>query len=93
MSQVEFIGGPYDGYRDDLGANRPAEELAWLVCRDVFRLFTEQKCKGRGTITSIAIYELEVADGQFQYRFVRAISSRDLADDVLVRQAMSDGTH
>lgn len=90
MPDVEFIGGAYDGHQDALGACRPAEELAWLVCRDVFRLYTGTKCKGRGTITSVAIYELEVDDGRFRYRFLRAISFNELTDDMLVKRAKTD---
>lgn len=89
VTHVEFIGGPYDGYREDV-SHRPAEELGWLVCRDVFRLLDGKKHEGRGTITSVAIYELEVCDGRFQYQFVRAIPFGDLANDML--QGLADGT-
>ena len=91
MVYVEFVSGPYDGHREHL-AHPPAEELAWLVCRDIFLLLDGQKQKGRGTITSVAIYELDVCDGQFRYQFQRAISHGDLANHLLVRQALTDGT-
>jgi hypothetical protein len=38
MFDVEFIGGPYDGHKELLGSACPVEELAWIVCEDVFRL-------------------------------------------------------
>lgn len=88
MADVEFIGGPYDGHRDILGHCRPAETLAWLVCRDVFRLFAGKEGQGRGTITSVAIYELEVTDGLFQYRFMHAIAFSELMDGTFVKQAI-----
>lgn len=86
MRDVEFVGGPYDGHKDALGACPPADRLAWLVYRDVFRLFDGMKDKGRGTITSAAIYELEVADGLFYYQFIHAISFNELTDDMLVKR-------
>ena len=82
MFEVEFIGGPYDGHKEVLGSGPPAEELAWIVCEDVFRLLVGKNCRKRGTITSVAIYELEVVDGLFHYRFLGAISFKELLDSV-----------
>ncbi len=82
MFEVEFIGGPYDGHKEVLGSGPPAEELAWIVCEDVFRLLAGKNCRKRGRITSVAIYELEVVDGLFHYRFLGAISFKELLDSV-----------
>ena len=64
MFEVEFIGGPYDGHKELLGSGPPAEELAWIVGEDVFRLLAGKNRRKRGRITSVAIYELEVVDGE-----------------------------
>jgi len=88
MPDVVFIGGPYDGHSDELGQCRPVDELAWLVGRDVFRLFAGAEEKTRGTITSVAIYELDVVDGQFQYHFSHAISFNELTEEMLVKRSL-----
>ena len=80
MLEVEFIGGPYDGHKELLGSACPAEELAWIVCEDVFRLLAGKDRRKHGRITSVAIYELEVVDGLFHYRFLGAISFKELLD-------------
>ena len=82
MLEVEFIGGPYDGHKEPLGSGPPTEELAWIVCEDVFRLLAGKDSRERGNITSVAIYELEVDDGLFHYRFIGAISFKELADSL-----------
>ena len=82
MLEIEVIGGPYDGHKGPLGSGRPAEQLAWIVCEDAFRLLAGKDCRERGNITSIAIYELEVDDGVFHYRFIGAISFKELADSL-----------
>ena len=82
MFEVEFIGGPYDGHQGFLSSEYPAEELAWMVCEDVYRLLAGRERRNRGTMTSVAIYELDVVDGLFQYRFLRAISVNELTDSV-----------
>ena len=82
MLEAEFIGGPYDGHKESLGSACPPEQLAWIVCEDVFRLLAGKDGRERGTITSVAIYELEVVDGLFHYRFLGAISFKELADSV-----------
>jgi hypothetical protein len=82
MFEIEFIGGPYDGHKELLGSACPAEELAWIVCEDVFRLLAGKDRRTHGRITSVAIYELEVLDGMFRYRFLHAISYKELADSV-----------
>jgi len=78
MFEVEFIGGPYDGHKELLGSGPPAEELACVVCEDVFRLLAGKDRRKHGTITSVAIYELEVDDGLFHYRFLGAIPFKAL---------------
>ena len=82
MFDIEFIGGPYDGHKELLGSVCPAEELAWIVCEDVFRLLAGKDGCKHGTITSVAIYELEVVDGLFHYRFLGAVSFQELVDSV-----------
>ena len=82
MFEIEFIGGPYDGHKELLGPACPAEELAWIVCEDVFRLLAGKDSRKDKRITSVAIYELDVDDGLFHYRFLSAISFKELADYV-----------
>ena len=82
MFEAEFIGGPYDGHKELLASGPPAEELAWIVCEDVFRLLAGKDRRKHGAITSVAIYELEIVDGLFRYRFLGAISFKELVDSV-----------
>ena len=82
MLEVEVLGGLYDGHKESLGSACPAEQLAWIVCKDVFRLLAGKDRLKHGAITSVAIYELEVVDGLFHYRFLGAISFKELADSV-----------
>ena len=82
MLEVEFVGGPYDGHSEPIDSGPPAEELAWLVSKDVYRLLDGKDRRECGTITSVAIYTLEVDDGLFQYRFLRSISFKELVDSL-----------
>lgn len=94
MFEVEFIGGPYDGHKELIGSGPPAEELAWIVCEDVFRLLAGKDDRKHGTITSVAIYELEVVDGLFHYWFLGAISFEELTDSVRATCIqMTNGEH
>ena len=78
-SDIEFIGGPYDGHTQPCltRVHLPAE-VAWLVCEDAFRLLDGKDSRPRGSIASIAIYKLDDGDGSLQYRFARAMSVREL---------------
>ncbi|MCA9166377.1 MAG: hypothetical protein KDB23_01855 [Planctomycetales bacterium] len=75
--EVEFVGGPLDGYREPFGPASPAEVIAWLVSDDTFSLIADKHHRDGVTITSVAIYELELDDGSFRYQFQAATSARE----------------
>lgn len=77
MQELEFFGGPFDGHRENLDAGRPADQLAWPVCDEVFKLLSGRPTKNAGTVTSVAIYELEVDDGLFRYDFSFSTSFKE----------------
>ena len=77
---IEFIGGPYDGHKEPSFTppiHLPAE-LVWFVCEDAFRLLDGKDHRPGGSFTSVALYELELANGARRYRFVRTIPVREL---------------
>lgn len=84
--EIEFIGGPYDGYRE-FCFTRPThlpEDVVWFVCEDVFHRLDGQwrdakQYRSSGSLTSAALYELEGKNGAHRYRFVGAISVRELS--------------
>jgi hypothetical protein len=74
--EIEFIGGPYDGYRQVLTTplNELAEIVALPVSRDIVRLF-DGEARGLGApTTSVAVYQLEVSSNKCRHRFVGAAS-------------------
>ena len=78
--QIEFLGGPYDGHKEPgctLPAHLPAD-VVWLVCEDVFRLLDGKDHRPGGSITSVAIYELDAGNGAVRYRFAGASSVKEL---------------
>lgn len=77
--EIEFIGGPYDGHKEPCFV-RPIHlpaDLVWFVCEDVFRLLDGGDLCSGGSITSVALYELERVNGTCRYRFVGAISAKE----------------
>jgi hypothetical protein len=79
-SAIEFIGGPYDGHVLQCltqPVHLPAN-VVWLVCEDAFRMLDGKESCPRGSITSVAIYELEITNTVIRYRFARAISVNKL---------------
>lgn len=84
--EIEFIGGPYDGYRE-FCFTRPTHlpvDVVWFVCEDIFERLGRQRVDAKqyrsgGSLTSAALYELEGKNGAHRYRFVGAISVRELS--------------
>ena len=84
MFEIEFVDGPYDGYKEPCSTwpvHLPANVM-WLVCDDVFRLLNGKEHRPGGRITSVALYELEVGGGACRYRFASAISIKELTDSM-----------
>ena len=83
---VEFTGGPYDGHEQSWFASpsRLPTEVVWLVCEDAFRLLAGETRRPTGAFTSVALYELEIADGAYRYRFIRALPVNHLTDSLSV---------
>ena len=73
---IEFIDGPYDGHVLQClmqPVHLPAD-VVWLVCDDAFRMLDGKESCPRGSITSVAVYALEMTNPVVRYRFARAIS-------------------
>jgi len=71
---VEFIGGPFDGHRLRIAA-RPHELAAvatFSVNKSVLQLLCGESPGPIAPVTSIAVYQLEWADGTARYRFLKA---------------------
>lgn len=85
MQELEFYGGPFDGHRECLDAGRPADRVAWLVCDDAFGMLGGKPIHNLGTVTSVAIYELEVDDGRFRYDHSRSVSFKELMTSLETR--------
>jgi hypothetical protein len=82
--EIEFIGGPYDGHKEVYFTppiHLPADVVR-LVCDDALRLLDGKNHRAGGSITSVALYELEGGNGACRYRFAGAISLRELADSM-----------
>ena len=61
---IDFIGGPYDGHVLQC-LTQPvhlAANVVWLVCEDAFRMLDGKESCPRGSIMSVAIYELEITN-------------------------------
>jgi hypothetical protein len=74
--EIEFIGGPYDGYRQVLTTTRNelAEIVALPVSQGIFRLL-DGEARGPGApTTSVAVYQLEGSGSRWRHRFVGAAS-------------------
>lgn len=78
MQELEFYGGPFDGHSESLDAGQPADRVAWLVCGDAFGMLGGKPIRNLGTVTSVAIYELEVDDGRLRYEHSRSVSFKEL---------------
>ncbi len=82
MFQVEFIGGPYDGHRQSCLFQHVQlpPNVIWPVCDDAFaQLDGKIDCR-TGTITSIALYEIEWESGAARYRFIAAVALKDFEE-------------
>ncbi len=79
MFQVEFIGGPYDGHRQNFLFQHVQlpPNVIWPVCDDAFSQLNETIHCRTGTITSIALYEIEWKSDAARYRFTAALSFKD----------------
>lgn len=74
--KIEFIGGPYDGYRQTLATpfGELAEIVALPVSRDIYRLL-DGETRGQGVpITSVAVYQLEKSGNSWRHRFLGGAS-------------------
>ena len=82
--EIEFIGGPYDGHKEPCftSPTHLSAEVVWLVCDDAFRLLAGKDHHSGGSLTSVAVYELEVSNGRFRYWFARAISVKELTHSI-----------
>jgi hypothetical protein len=84
MFQVEFIGGPYDGHRQTclFEHMQLPPNVIWPVCDDAFAQLKGTIHCQTGTITSIALYELEWKSGVVRYRFIAAIAFNDFENSL-----------
>jgi hypothetical protein len=73
---VEFVGGPFDGYRQAISF--PAAQLAEMVLLpvndNILRLVQGKHCGPKAAPTSVAMYELEGHEGHWRYRYWWATS-------------------
>ncbi|MEQ1825616.1 MAG: hypothetical protein ABL921_06700 [Pirellula sp.] len=80
MFVLEFLGGPFDGFRYDY-ISRPRslqKSLVWLVGEESWGP-TDLPRNGRhGKLTSIALYSLDESSKTIRYRFAGCISPKDL---------------
>lgn len=81
---IEFIGGPYDGHKELCRTQivHLPTDLVWIVCEDAFRMLDGKDSHPGGSITSVAIYELEAGKDARRYRFTRSISLDELMDSM-----------
>ena len=74
--QIQFIGGPFDGHTQQ-NCIQPADQanlVALPVSRGVFQLLDGRPPEDSAPLTSVAIYERDVADDEVRYRFVMSRS-------------------
>jgi len=81
---IEFVGGPFDGYTQlcDLPVTRLPVDVVWFVGNNVYRMLDEQEFESPQPLTSVALYERDLSRGRCRYRFVGAISVKDVLDQV-----------
>jgi hypothetical protein len=79
-TEVNFIGGPYDGHIQTfvVPSDRLFRKMAVPVNRNVFRALAGIPRGPEEPATSVAIYELEEQNGQLQYRFSEARRAKEL---------------
>ena len=86
LLNIEFVGGPYDGHVETYYtcARLLPSEVTWLVGADAFRVLLggghDSNTDPRQSLTSVALYARETANETFRYRFVGAISIKQLTD-------------
>ena len=88
LLNIEFVGGPYDGHVETYHtcARLLPSEVTWLVNADAFRVLHggdhDSSADPRQSLTSVAFYARETASGTYRYRFVGAISIKQLTNSI-----------
>ena len=80
---IEFTGGPFDGHlqRYHSTPQRLPTEVVWLVSAEAFRQIARSPPRTSsfsGTLSSAALYELDIASALPKYRYAGSISAQSL---------------
>lgn len=83
---VEFVGGPFDGYRQSISfaSDQLATIAALPVNANVLRMIAGQPRSERTPASSVAVYELDRDGGEVRYRYLFARSAKEFPNEVWV---------
>lgn len=88
LLHIDFVGGPYDGHVETYhtSARLLPKEVTWRVGADVLRRLHDgahdSNSDPHQSVTSVALYARETAGETYRYRFVGAISIKQLIDSI-----------
>ncbi len=88
LLRIDFVGGPYDGHVETYhtSARLLPKEVTWRVDADVLRRLHDgghdSNSGPRQFVTSVAFYARERAGETYRYRFVGAVSIKQLTDSI-----------
>ncbi len=88
MLHIDFVGGPYDGHVETYhtSARLLPKEVTWRVGADVLRRLHDgghdSNSDPHQSVTSVALYARETAGETYRYRFVGAVSIKQLTDSI-----------
>jgi hypothetical protein len=77
---VEFVGGPFDGYKHEVSflPDELATTVTLPVNGNVLRMLDGERRGPRAPATSVAIYELENTESTWKYQYLGATSAKQL---------------
>tara|TARA_R110002049_G_scaffold288534_2_gene471133 strand:+ start:24888 stop:25166 length:279 start_codon:yes stop_codon:yes gene_type:complete len=80
VREVEFVGGPLDGYRQGIRLSKKHRRgvIAIPVNNNMYRMLEGIPRESELPASSFAFYELQKHKGDYRYRFVAAKSPKEL---------------
>lgn len=83
---IEFIGGPFDGYRQPAQSTKRqlASDIVWLVTKEALgQLNRRRRMSSRGgVLTSVALYTLDDSSESQRYLYAGSIGPRTFSDAI-----------
>ncbi len=92
ITQVQFVGGPFDGHVQPFGDSGLIRQLSLPVCGNMLRLLKGEELGPISPVNSLARYALRTVGDDWQYQFVDILSVEGI-DFATLLDAGPDATH